>query len=180
MALITRLTRLFRADAHAVLDRMEEPDVVLAQAVREMEDTVAQASRQLKARELELGRVRERSQSLAASLASIAGELDLCFDAGNEPLARTLLRRRLEGERLAKHLEQRAASLARGIEDERGALAERERKLDAMRQKAALFASEPRRDAEVDSMAWRAEDYAVTDADVELAWLRERSQRSAS
>ena len=36
MALITRLTRLFEADFHAVLDRIEEPELQLKQAVREM------------------------------------------------------------------------------------------------------------------------------------------------
>ncbi len=41
MALITRMTRLFTADLHAVLDRLEEPDVLLKQALREMEDDVA-------------------------------------------------------------------------------------------------------------------------------------------
>jgi len=37
MALVTRLTRLFQADFHAVLDRIEEPDLQLKQAVREMQ-----------------------------------------------------------------------------------------------------------------------------------------------
>ena len=32
MALITRMARLFTADVHAVLDRIEEPEVVLKQA----------------------------------------------------------------------------------------------------------------------------------------------------
>ena len=41
MALITRVARLFRADLHAVLDRIEEPDVLLKQAVREMEEELA-------------------------------------------------------------------------------------------------------------------------------------------
>ena len=180
MALITRLTRLFRADVHAVLDRMEEPDVLLAQAVREMEDDVAGATRELKARELELGRLRERSQALAASLASIAGEIELCFAANNEPLVRTLLRRRLEGERLAAHLAQRTTAMMRDVEERRAALAERERKLEAMRQKAALFAAEPRREGDTDAGAFRCEDFAVTDDDVEVAFLRERQQRSAS
>jgi phage shock protein A len=180
MALITRLTRLFRADVHAVLDRMEEPDVLLAQAVREMEDDAANAARELKARELELGRLRERAQSLAASLASTAGEIDLCFVADNEPLVRTLLRRRLEGERLATHLAQRIAAAARDVEERRTTLAERERKLEAMRQKAALFAAEPRRDAEGDAAGVRCEDFAVTDDDIEVALLRERQKRSAS
>ena len=37
MALITRISRLFTADFHAVLDRIEEPDVLLKHAIREME-----------------------------------------------------------------------------------------------------------------------------------------------
>ena len=41
MALITRVARLFRADFHAVLDRVEEPDILLRQAIREMEDDLA-------------------------------------------------------------------------------------------------------------------------------------------
>ena len=34
MPLINRVSRLFRADLHAVLDRIEEPDVLLRQAAR--------------------------------------------------------------------------------------------------------------------------------------------------
>ena len=41
MALITRISRLFQADLHAVLDRIEEPDLLLRQAVREMQDDLA-------------------------------------------------------------------------------------------------------------------------------------------
>ena len=49
MALITRVSRLFRADLHAVLDRIEEPDVLLRQAVREMEEALARDEQRLKA-----------------------------------------------------------------------------------------------------------------------------------
>src|SRR5262247_3541760 len=41
MALINRMSRLFTADVHAVLDRIEEPDVLLKHAVREMEEELA-------------------------------------------------------------------------------------------------------------------------------------------
>ena len=33
MALITRVTRLFRSDLHAVLDNIEEPKILLKQAI---------------------------------------------------------------------------------------------------------------------------------------------------
>ena len=47
MTLINRVSRLFRADLHAVLDRVEEPDLLLHQAVREMEDDLAADRRRL-------------------------------------------------------------------------------------------------------------------------------------
>ena len=47
MALITRVSRLLRADVHAVLDRLEEPDVLLQQAIRDMEEVVAEQRNQV-------------------------------------------------------------------------------------------------------------------------------------
>ena len=48
MALITRVGRLFRADLHAVLDRVEEPEVLLRQAIREMEEELAEERQRLR------------------------------------------------------------------------------------------------------------------------------------
>ena len=45
MALINRVSRLLRADLHAVLDRVEEPEVLLRQAVREMDAALAEDRR---------------------------------------------------------------------------------------------------------------------------------------
>jgi len=47
MALITRLSRLFQADFHAVLDRIEEPDIQLKQAIREMQIDLQQSEQRL-------------------------------------------------------------------------------------------------------------------------------------
>lgn len=176
MALITRLTRLFRADMHAVLERMEEPDIVLHQAVREMEEELARGTQALSARELDQRQTRVRIAELEATLKRVSSELDLCFEAGNEPLARTQLRRRLESERMARHLGQRDAALEQDIAARRRVLDEQRRQLEDMRQKAALFDAEPREGVR-DATSWRSEDFAVSEADVDLALLRERRQR---
>ena len=47
MALVTRISRLFQADFHAVLDRIEEPDLQLRQAVREMQYALEQDQQRL-------------------------------------------------------------------------------------------------------------------------------------
>lgn len=177
MALVTRLTRLFRADAHAVLDRLEEPDILLRQAVREMEDEVAHNSHALKALETDHEQTRARIAEIESSLAGIGGELDLCFAADNRGLIRTLLRRRLQAERLAKHLGQGLARLTADITQRRSVLDDQRQRLESMRQKAAIFDVEAGTDKET---IWGAPDITVSDDDVELALLREQQQRSAS
>lgn len=176
MALITRFSRLFRADMHAVLDRLEDPALLLHQAIREMEEEIAGGARSLKAREAEREQIAARSQELQAALAKAEDELNLCFDAGNETLARTLLRRRLENERLAKHLEQYLARLTKLIVEQSALLDDQRRRLEGMRQKVSVFEMEPTRaDAAADP-----DDFPVTDADVELALLREQQKRRSS
>jgi len=176
MALINRFTRLFKADMHAMLDRLEEPAVLLRQAIREMEEEIASGARTLKARDTEREQIGTRLRELQTNLAKVEDELNLCFDAGNETLARTLLRRRLENEALAKHLEQHLARLTQLIAEQNTLLEDQRRRLQGMRQKAALF--------EVDMASAEAapkpEDFGVTDADVELALLREQQKRRSS
>jgi phage shock protein A len=176
MALITRFTRLFHADMHAVLDRLEEPDLLLRQAIREMEDDVATQARRVKARELEQRGARARLDEIGRAEGRIAAELALCVDANNESLARTLLRRRLENERLARQIEQHLARLQQLAADDGAALEERRRRLESMRQRAAVLDVEPK---SPESPRWERSDLTVTDADVDIAWLREQQKRRA-
>ncbi len=48
MALINRISRLFKADFHAVLDQIEEPEMLLKQAIREMEDDLAETEQRIR------------------------------------------------------------------------------------------------------------------------------------
>ena len=57
MALVTRLSRLFQADFHAVLDRIEEPDLQLRQAVREMQFALEQDQQRRQLLRHEAGRL---------------------------------------------------------------------------------------------------------------------------
>jgi phage shock protein A len=179
MAILTRLTRLFRADVHAVLDRLEEPDVLLRQAIREMEDALTRKAQQLKARELDRRQAEQRLSAIEASQHDLATQLDLCFDAQNEALARTLLRRKLEGERMGAHLQGRIAALQGEIAACGSQLDEERRQLEAMRQKAEAFENDLGPTTCREAGTWRGTDFTVSDADVELAWLREQQRRRA-
>lgn len=176
MALITRLSRLFQADMHAVLDRLEEPELLLRQAIRDMENETAGEARRLQASEAEARRLAARATQCEATQARIAGDLELCFEAGNEPLARVLLRRRLQCERLQRHLAGQLEPLEAGIIDQRRELGERRRRLDELREQAAVFETAPA----VTEHAFEAEDGSVSEADVELALLAEKQRRRMS
>jgi phage shock protein A len=175
MALITRVARLFTADLHAVLDRLEEPEALLRQAIREMDDEIAQQELRangLRREQADLGR-----QIAAAdkTLAALDERLDLCFAAGNEALARQITRRKLETERFAERLTSRREALARALDELETSLAGHRDRLEGMRQKAELFGAGEAaadRDAHADS-----ERLGVDEAEVELALIREKQAR---
>ncbi|MCF7993134.1 MAG: PspA/IM30 family protein [Thiohalocapsa sp.] len=121
MAVMTRLSRLIQADLHALLDRLEAPDIVLAQSLRDMADSIERDERLLAELRREHAQIGRRRQALAQQASRSADELTLCLDSGEDDLARALLRRRLKRERIERLLAQRLSEL-----DSRGAaLAER-------------------------------------------------------
>lgn len=182
MALMTRMTRLFRADAHAVLDRLEEPATLLRQALREMEAALEEDHRRRRRLDRQHTQLVARRAELARTVDSANRELDLCFEAGNEALARGLLRRRLEAERLQAALERRLEGAATALAEIDTRLDENRARLEALRQKAELLAEEEVPDE--DDTAWLERDFGrglrVGDDEVEVALLQERQRRARS
>ncbi len=178
MALITRISRLFQADLHAVLDRIEEPDQLLRQAVREMEDDLARDEQGMKALNHELVQLISRETDIGHSLEEFEDELDVCFESGKDDLARALIKRKLEALRFRKFLARKREVQERTLNGLRTRLQENRASLDSMRQKAELLAEETVADSFVDN--WSSPDIVVRDEDVEVAFLREKQTRSRS
>lgn len=175
MAILSRISRLFSADVHAVLDQLEEPAALLRQSLRDMEAALLAQTAQLQACEHDRDGIRRRLADLDRNLASIREELDLSFAAGNDALVRTSLRRRLEIERLVRALSQRAELLDAQIDQLAPALAAQRERLESLRLRATLVDVEAPRAASAD-----APNSAVTEADIDLALLRELNARRAS
>jgi phage shock protein A len=174
MALINRMSRLFTADVHAVLDRIEEPDVLLKHAIREMEEELARNEHRIRVLEHERGALADRHRKVQALLAELAGELDVCFAAGNDELARKVIKRRLETERLERQVTERRGAVDKDLTIGRKAVDEQREQLDVMRQKAELLTPTSTGDE------WGKTELAVGEAEVEVAFLRERQKRQPS
>ena len=176
MALITRIARLFRADLHAVLDRVEEPDVLLRQAVREMEEELARDASALKLQAQERERFDAKEEELQQSLKALEEELEICLDADKEDLARPLIRRMLETRQGLQILARRRDSLAAKMAELRRRLEENRSAYESLRQKSDLLAEQ-----DIDSRRsddWSRLDVAVREEDVEVALLREKQRRA--
>jgi phage shock protein A len=175
MTLITRFSRLFRADLHAVLDRIEEPDLVLRQSVREMEEDLTHDRRRVALLREEQRQLAAREKDLEQSLATLGEELDTCFAAGKDDLARLLLRRQLEAERLGGLINRKREDAENAVRRLEAVVHEKDAQLEAMRQKAELFTPDaPPFAAE----RWDIPSVSVRDEEVEVAFLREQQRRA--
>lgn len=184
MPLINRISRLFKADLHAVLDQIEEPEALLKQAIRDMEDELAAAEQRvaLCARDQDVLAVRK--DELDSRVAELDAQLDLCFESEKDELAKNAIRKKLEAERLRKRLLAKHAANAKYLEEQRAMLDDNAATLESLRQKAELFAhrtpSHTGSGSEFDDIGWMARDMTVSDNEVEIAYLHEKSLRSAS
>lgn len=182
MTLMTRFTRLFKADIHAVLDSIEEPDLLLRQSIREMEEVVFQDQQTLKTLGLKREQLEKRLSDLDRSAQEIAQQLDLCLDSNNDVLARTLLRRKLEAKGFQKHLTGRLNDTCDTIERTRARIKEHQPQLDSMQQKLEMLAQQNTLDPIGDGYA--VSDYScnfsIREEDIEVALLQEKQRRKPS
>jgi phage shock protein A len=176
MALIRRVSRLFAADMHAVLDQIEEPEVVLRQAIREMEEELARQNQRRKWLRAEIESAASRIEALMAHCRDIDAKLDISFASENEAVARRLTRRKLETTRLREHTDAKREALGRQLDELDALVATNADQLEGMRQKAEVLAID-------ESVALRSGDEhlaAIDDDDVEIAFLREKQARVSS
>ena len=174
MTLIHRFSKLFTADLHAVLDRLEEPEALLKQAIRDMEELTAKTEQRARLLEHEHAELGRRFDAMSESIAGIDGELDLCLSQHEDALARSLVRKKLEAERAMRSIATRRDEVARRLAAERALLDEQRGELDSVRQKAELFATSTR-----DTTSFGT-DQPVSNDEVEVALLRERERRKPS
>ena len=183
MALINRVARLFKADFHAVLDQIEEPEQLLRQAVRDMEDELAAAEQRITNCAWEQDVLTARRDEIQSSVDELDEQLDLCFEEARDDLSKGLIRRKLQAERILKRLSSRFMTNASYLDDQRKLVEENRNTLHGLRQKAELFEHRPvsrESGADYDDVAWMAREMTVSEDEVEIAFLREQARRGES
>lgn len=179
MALINRLSRLFKADLHAVLDRIEEPEALLKQSLREMEDALSRDRRQSKRLRHEHSEILAKAEELANSLRELEAELATYFEFERDDLARTQIRRKLEMQRQQTFVNRRREALDAALLRQQKRIEENAGRLQSMRQKAELLGADdqgPPARVDPGSSAF-THGLCVSEDEVEVAFLRAKQRR---
>ena len=178
MTLITRVSRLFKADIHGILDCIEEPHAILKQATREMSEEIAKGEGRLKQLESEQKSTANKQHEVSKTEKELDRQIGICFDQENEELARSFVKKRLEAKRRQAVLEQQAEKQSEETSRLREQISRQKEEFKKITEKMELFAdtsassafSEPGSD-------WVADTLRVTEDDVEIAFLEEKQRR---
>jgi phage shock protein A len=169
--LIDRISTLLRADAHGVVDALEERSLLLKQSLREAELDLMEKRARLAALEEEETRGARRAERCRAEIAALDEDVALALAGDREELARFAIRRLLPLRREVADWGREAAALAAA----RAALAEQierqQAELEELRERVRARLARGRRDDAGDPLGGPP---PVDEAEVELELLRRR------
>jgi len=173
MKWIDRLTLMVKADAHGVLEQLEERSLLAKQHLREAELELDRKRARCEALEEEARRMREEDARLSAEIAALDEDVELALAGDKDELARFSVRKLLPKRRALEELRQRGAE----VEDERQRLQSRltaqEAQLDTLKRRVR---SQLAAERHVDAAG--APELPAADEEVELELLRRRTARA--
>jgi len=170
--LFDRIITLLKADAHGVIESLEERSLLLKQYLREAEIALAHKRAQLEAVREDEKRLREALARCREEMRALDEDVGLALAAGKDDLARfairRLLPRRSAAAALQAEVEQRVAH-AQALADR---LAAQQEQFDNLR---ARVRAESARECEARrTPSWECDAVAVADEEVELELMRRR------
>ncbi len=173
MRVFERMGRIVRADAHGMMDQLEERSLLLKQHLREAELEVAQKRARLEASDEESRRLTEEGQRLEVQVAALDDDVELALGGDDAELARFAVRRLLPKRQALQSLFARSAQLTESRARMRSQLETQESQLAELRPRvrAALLRPDP------EPIEWAGES-VVSDEEIELELLRRRDVRS--
>lgn len=135
MSILQRISKLISANINHLLDEAEDPEVMVKQLIRDMEESIIELRREtIKAigQQKHLEKQIQAAQSQGSEMESKAG---LALESGDETLARQLLAKKLDLQASATSLEQELVNAARASEVMKSNLAKLEDQVQIARQK---------------------------------------------
>ncbi|MBL4868719.1 MAG: PspA/IM30 family protein [Pseudomonadales bacterium] len=180
MTIITRITSLFKADIHGILDCIEEPRVMLKQSIRNMAEEIEALTRMIAVADDEIKRCSSRSEILIKELDEAQSQVELSFKADNEELARHFIKKKLDLESRFKRLKSSMTAAHNKQEDVEEKRLAYQQKLSEIKSKAEVFAEHQRTEESVSSLDSGTIIVSSCDVEIEFLQQKERWQKSVT
>lgn len=171
MKIVDRFCLLVRADAHGIMDQLEERALLIKQHLRDAELALEQKRACIEALDETQRRLAAEAEQCRRAIAEFDRDIALALAQDEEKLARFTIRQLIPERTRLHEVETRSSDLAASREREGDALREQEAAFDALRVRARSRLAELSREAEAPCPTAPP----VADEDVELELLRRRN-----
>lgn len=179
MALISRFSALVKADAHALLDRLEDPLIVLRQSVREMRSEMAITEQAVSKLEEQVSNLEKQRTDGELAMEQLAGQLDDALGAGRDDLARSVIRHRLQQQLLIDALNRQLVRLNESLSAVQQQYRTQCRQLQMMEHQQQVL-DQLQTTGRASSQPEPGLVRAVSREEIELELVRAKNQRAAS
>lgn len=173
MALLHRLATLLKADAHGVVDAVEDRSLLLRQHVREAEMELHRKRARLEALEAEERTLAEEERRVEAAIQRVEEDIALALGSGKDELARFAVKKQLLLQRRRSEIQRRVKEDASERESLKETLSQHEAEFHELRErvKAHLARAAARdRGQDIDLIG----DPVVADEEIEIELLRRK------
>lgn len=176
MSVLSRITRLFKADIHGVMDQLEDKELLVKQYLREMETS-------LQSKEMMLGQLTEDLGIHASKQADTLKEIDkleedlgLAVRKDKDDIAKMLIRKQRAMKIIHQNLEKQCAEFDEKKEKLSSQLEEQRLKYESLKAKATTFCHRPGNSFDHADTVFKASDSTniIDDNEVELELIRRK------
>ena len=178
MKLMKRLNKLITADAHAVLDSIEDPHALLKQAMRDMSSVIEEDELALKQISINIEQLKQQAQLFEKEQNKYKQDLELCFEIKNDELARTVVKKKLYLlQRIGLNQNNIQSAIDRHKQQEIQLASNQEQYLLIAQQAEVLLAevTSPRKRNQINKDVLF--HHVITEDDIDMALLNEKAHR---
>lgn len=176
MGLLSRLTTLAKADAHGMVDALEDKALVLRQQVREAGAELDRKRCRIEALEAEAKDLQTAAERHKQRMTTLEEDIELAIAGGKDELARYAIKKLLPLRHGMTGIEQHNNALADEKAELEARLAEQEAEFERLEQRVRGYLARHGIDGQGASAGTAGyADLVVTDEDVELELLRRRA-----
>lgn len=167
MKILNRIARLFKADMHGILDVLEQPEIILKQAVRDMQAEIDTATTIIATLTKQQEQHEYTKKNLNSYIDELQQQIQFCLADNKETLSKSVIRKKLQAELSRKQITEQLAIISTSLQQKMAETAERNEKLQAIRDKLALFTQA----IELNEPSCAELNPHISENDVELAFL---------